>query len=164
MAFRRRTSHTMVRGTRRKLVWATGGGSSGSIANGAGVSFDLVADLQAAGSSILGSTIMRTHLVISTLWGAVAQPAFYVYAVKVSDANETAIALPNFSHLNWAIYKQVYAHSTGATVDACTQEVLDLRAKRKIQEMQENWTLFITNTSGVAQTYNVFSRTLVALP
>jgi len=60
----RRTGFARRTSSRRKLVWAT---SSTLVSLGASPTFnniDLLANLRVAGSSVLGATIMRTHLTL----------------------------------------------------------------------------------------------------
>jgi len=41
---------------------------------------------------------------------------------------------------------------------------IDLRAKRKIQELGETWGLFLFNPTASNATVRIFARTLLAMP
>jgi len=151
---------------RRKLVWATQAVNTGAIAIGANFVVDLLAALEVAGASTLGATVMRTHLTISSRWTTQTTGASFWAGLKVADRNEAVatIPLPTNTELDWALITQVFAHFTGAAVDTAQQTIVDLKSKRKVEEMGTSFYLFMTNSSGVAQTYDIFSRTLLALP
>jgi|SRR5579871_3396435 len=163
-----RTRHSpslRARAPRRKLIWSTFQ-SSPTIVSSGNYAADLIADLEVAGASKLGCTVMRTHLIVQIVWGAAVQPAFDWLALKAADQNEITgpISVPGQPDLDWALLTWLPAHSTGATLDACTYYTVDLRAKRKIEELGQTWGLFMFNPTTVSQSVSIHARTLLALP
>jgi hypothetical protein len=77
----------------------------------------------------------------------------------------TLLPNPNGDNdLDWALYTSAMAHFSGATVDTQQPFEYDLKAKRKVQEMGQTWTLNLWAPAVSAGSPQVFARTLVALP
>jgi len=150
---------------RRKLVWSTFQ-SSPTLASAGNFAADLIADLEVAGASKLGCTVMRTHLIVQVLVGAAVQPTFDWLAIKAADSNEISapLSIPGQPDLDWALLTWLPFHSTGATIDASQVFTIDLKAKRKIEELGQTWGLFMFNPTTVQQTLVIHARTLLALP
>jgi len=166
MPYRHVARNTARRPQRRKLIWVTSSVNSGAIAAGSNWSVDMVAGMRVAGASLLGTTVMRIHAQLEVNSGAATAGSFNWFGIKIADQVEitTTLALSSSVYDDWMIYDQVFSHFTGATVDATVIRSIDLRSKRKMEEMSQTLGLFVSNTSGVAQTYNWYSRTLLALP
>jgi len=165
---RARATRAVGRGARRKLVWDTEQGTFGSLAVGGHAGIDMGASL-ATNASILGSTVVRT-LVTIALPGYASGSDSYTYGVlkgRTGDAGSASTQAPDpFTNpeLDWAWIGKAFATFSGATQD--TQRVIqfDVRAKRKLQELNEIWLLMVTNnTAAIVTTAKFHTRTLFAL-
>jgi len=65
---------------------------------------------------------------------------------------------------DWMYLDKWFATFSGAAQDATTIFTLDLKAKRKLQELNQAYILAITNTTASPSTYLMWARTLVMLP
>ena len=166
MPVRRRSIRTGVRAQRRKLVWATFNSAGfGPIAAGATQRADLLGDFRVAGGSVLGTTIMRIHASVHLPFGVVADYWYGGIVVgRLSDIPGTAPAVSTDPEIDWMLAQAIYSTATGAAVDVAKNWTIDLRAKRKMQELDQALLFCLTNVTAAAQTPRVFFRTLVALP
>ena len=170
---RMRTGAPRPRGQRRKLVWATDIFQNVAVGPGAKLpQRDLLANLEVAGSSVLGATIMSTHATLSFSEPA-SDTAHGVYAGFIVNSAPTVTNLDPSSPAafgdDWMLLRvmspshanrQVYINGTSLVWG---QEI-DLRAKRKIEELSEKyWFMFTNGASGTVNTSG-FIRTLIALP
>jgi len=168
----RRGSFQRNRSSRRRLVWATSF-TFDAIANNANVNHDLLGNLKVAGSSVLGVTVIRTHLRFSLQWPPLTN-TFEGLAVGLcvqSMAAVTAGTVDLLQDEDWAL-RDTFLPGTG--MDNLTNVVaapvegftVDLRAKRKVQELNQSWCLAMSlqNSAGNTIPVSVFARTLVALP
>jgi hypothetical protein len=152
---------------RRKLVWATSAVSS-TVANAATNNFDLGASLEVAGSSLLGVTVMRSHLRVYVRdWAAVADQ--FTIGLIVGRATDVGVANVNgingaASELDWLLYDQMYPTSSAAAVDVSSQRMIDIRAKRKMDELNMRYLFSVTNNSAGTHSFNFVARILFALP
>jgi len=153
------------RGTaRRKLVWATFNNSF-IIASTAHNAVDLLANLKVAGSSVLGGTVMRTHVSFGFQWGAVTD--FWQIGLIVGRGSDigTAQLDPNSNPGDdWMLNMQVFPHASGATVDAATCVTVDNRSKRKLEELDQTYLLSVHNGTAGSHAVQVYARSLVAMP
>jgi hypothetical protein len=161
----RRASFSGVRTERRKLVWTTSVVANNTIANGVVTATDLLAGLEVAGASVLGITVMRIHAQFSTAFAAVGDriTAGIVVGSSADTGNQLDPAvLPD---LDWMLNRAVFPNSSGATVNAVEPWEIDLRSKRKMQELNQR--LFFAwkpATSGGTTSLSAQFRTLIALP
>lgn len=175
----RRTSFARSRRTgRRKLVWAQRTVSANAAANGQWCVFDLLQEYKAAvGNTTAGITVMRTHLWV--LPHAPAAGDIFWVGLRVSDLadvtvagfqNNALVSNPRDNpYVDWAFNQRFEFDVNLRTPTMNTSfagAVLDLRSKRRMEEIQEAWTCTVLqDTVGtVAKQYEVFSRTLLALP
>ena len=166
----RSTHRAVSRGThtaRRKLVWATLD-QSVTLAAAAHQNVNLLASLAVAGSSLLGVTIMRTHVHFTVTPGEIT--GGMIYGLIVGRALDVGAGVgPNpisDSELDWMWYDRFHpvAAGGGAVTDGHTVEI-DCRAKRKMDELSQAYLLSFGNTNAAAnQVIRMFGRTLVALP
>ena len=161
----RRTVSVHRSGSRRKLVWAT---TSVSVVLGASPTFnniDLLANLRVAGSSVLGATVMRTHLTMLVDNTGRLVTSRSTYGIIVEDLENVGgvTDLASNPGRDWAY---LVSRSPISNQGAIGQELIevDLKAKRKVQELDQSWLLCMDNNAGPAMTYRVWARTLVALP
>lgn len=168
---RRRSAGHRPTGQRRKLVWADYVAAATVIGNSPGTNFDLLTGYRTAGGSTQGVTIMRTHISINALVpsaGVGSNEGFSVGLI-VDDNSATAVTLNTTKpNLDWMLYKTVYWASQGSATLAGTNyhfgTEIDLRAKRKAQELQQTyWLCLLSNTANNATT-SFHVRTLLALP
>jgi len=172
--YRRRRSGFSGRSSsnRRRLVWATSF-TFDAIANNTNVNHDLLANLKVAGSSVLGVTVVRTHMRFSLQWPTLTN-TFQGLAVGLVVQSMSAVAAGTvdlFQDEDWAL-RDTFLPGTG--VDNLTNVVaspvegftVDLRAKRKVQELNQTWCLAMSLQNALTETIpvSVFARTLVALP
>jgi hypothetical protein len=125
---------------------------------------DLLAQAELAGISKVGVTVMRIHGVLNF---NTATASSYEYAIGKQAITTVGTQLPNpnaDNDLDWMLFKRVYAPFSGATVNGQYQEVIDLKARRKVSEMGETLTLNLWAPVINAGNVGVFTRTLVALP
>jgi len=174
--YRRRSSRRTSRGQRRKLIWAQRTASQAFTANAQWTNFDLLQEYKAAtGASSAGITIMRTHL-----WVLPHAPAagdtFWV-ALHIADINDVTanttnafVANPHDDpYIDW-MFASKYEYDVNLRIPVMHTDfaglVLDLRSKRRMEQVQSAYTLTVyQDTVGtVAKTYDIFSRTLIALP
>jgi len=174
MPARHRSIRAGSRVPRRRLTWANYNHTGLVVGlSGHGLNIDLLADFVSAGGDINGVTIMRTHL---RFWPATAVAAADVlyYGLMVMGSNQIqpsfvlgASAVNNPSddpYLDWMISDVREARPTYGV--SSTNEInLDLRSKRKMEDLQETLGLsVVAKTVGASLSVDVFARTLLALP
>jgi hypothetical protein len=132
---------------------------------------DLLANLEVAGSSVLGATIMRTHSRISINWATTDASVGVLYGYIVNDAptvtnlDPSSPAQYGFDWMLWDGMTPGNADNTYVTGTViATGRKVDLRAKRKIEELAEKYWFVLTNTGSNAVPVTVTTRTLIALP
>jgi len=159
-------------GQRRKLVWAT---DFFNVTVAAGAKLpqrDLLANLEVAGASVLGSTIVRTHTQWAITWltSDTAPGFFYGYIVNTAPTvtNLDPSSASAFGD-DWMLHSTMapgnvnrQAFVTGTNIFAGHE--VDLRAKRKIQELSEKYWLVLANTGPAVLAVSGFTKTLLALP
>jgi hypothetical protein len=152
--------------SRRKLVWCTFQQSPTIAGTGGIFGSDLLSDLEKVGSSKLGVTVMRTHLTLITSPGAVTGQPFYWMGLKVYDANEITSTLDVSAQadLDWMLRKPLPVQYSGASVNTNSVWEIDLRAKRRCEEMGQSYGIFMQNPLTVNATWFIYGRILVALP
>jgi len=153
-------------GQRRKLTWATSSATHTAI-NVTGVMDDLLANYKSAGGSTQGCTVIRIHIdiAVQTATPNIADGVFCGLIVA-NDPNTLADYGPTEGFLDWALYRHLFV--MGTTSGSSSQEtryVIDLKAKRRIQELQESWYLNLAALLGTNATNVTYTaRTLLALP
>jgi len=170
----RRAPMARGRSSRRRLVWATSF-TFDTIANNANVNHDLLSNLKVAGSSVLGCTVVRTHMRVSVQWpNAAAVSSFYGLALGLCVQSMTQVAANTVDLAqdeDWAL-RDTMIPGTGADSLNPSATVLvegwniDLRAKRKVQELNQTWCLALSLQNAITFSIPVavYARTLVALP
>jgi len=163
-----------VRPARRKLVWATAVGTHTGVAAAGKFNDDLLANLEVAGSSVLGATIMRTHLSIAITDVTTGAPAMGVYVGLIVSTAPTVTNLdpstafgddwmlltsfgPGTSNGNVALFG-------ASNVTIYYGSRFDVRSKRKIEELGEKYFLCVQNSGANSVNIGTFTRTLIALP
>jgi len=165
---RRSTSQGRRISGRRRPAWAEFQ-SNVVVASTAFSNINLLADLDVAGSSILGVTVVRTLVRIQVQnWATVLTDSISVglMAGRLSDvgAAAPATALAFNPGLSWAWHDLLLPRSDGATIRAIDIYEIDSRAMRRIRNVNETFLLCLANASTGSKTMEIFVRTLVALP
>jgi hypothetical protein len=128
-----------------------------------------------AGVGIVGGTAVRTHVWLSL--GAVnadTSPSF-ISGLIVFDKSDTSANRPNVLsdfYTDWMHLRQIspgtamnsIAFPTNAPTNALYGADYDIRAKRKIHEMNDSLFFCLANQGSAAENYSFFIRTLVMLP
>ena len=172
----RRTTRSRSRGSRRKLVWATRSVAPTVTTNAEVTNIDLLADYKAvAGASTAGITIMRTHLAV---WptATITRGDSFVLGLKVDDidqvvassASALAVSPVGNPETDWMFIQEYIANPTYAFEQAANNIRIDLRAKRRMEEVQEAYLLSVATVGiaagGLPFGYAIYCRTLLALP
>ena len=165
-----------VRPQRRKLVWATDLFSNVTVGAGAKLpQRDLLAGLEVAGSSVLGATIMRTHMQLAmTSAGVLVNPPGVFVGFIVNSAPTVTNLDPGVSFYDDWMLNTSFSPSTNVPgnttlVDAASATLfwgvrIDLRSKRRIEEMGEKYWFTLSNTGAASIAVSGMTKTLLALP
>jgi len=131
---------------------------------------DLLAPMEIVGSSIVGITIIRTHVRIT--WTVASLGDSYRIGLIIGRFEDVGINVPgqitsSDPDLDWMYLDRVYADTegAGATVDTTFTNTFDVKSKRRCQKLGQTYLLSLVNANAVSSTpCRVFARTLVALP
>ena len=165
MPTRHRSATGQVRRqARRKLVWCETN-QVVTIAAAAFSNLNLLAQFSVAGASTLGITTMRTIVRIQVEnWAAVGDDIQAGLLVgRLADVG-VATNLAATPELDWAYHTELFPSASGAAISVAQVFDWDVRAKRKVQELDQVYLLCMANGSAASKTMQVFVRTLVALP
>jgi len=132
---------------------------------------DLLAELEVAGASVLGVTIMRTHIRFTTAFANATAAGGLTYGLLVDrklDVGRNVGPNPISEHeLDWMLLDKYFPNNSGGLTQATANDVvtIDNRSKRKMQELSQAY-LFSILLSGTTDsaTPRIWARTLVALP
>ena len=168
----RRPSHRgMAPQRRRKLVWATLNVDPNLAIAPQTQSFDIAGSIVAALGSVVGATLVRTHLHLDVNWTGGAVGDNLMMGIIIADRGRDVGAPPVSgmsctANLNddWMILQKFHPNTAGGGPGQEAYD-LDLRAKRKFEEVGQTPVLFLQHITGAAalQTH-VFMRALIALP
>jgi hypothetical protein len=164
MPMHRGRPHAVARPQRRKLVWATFSFADNAVTPNTVTQHDLLGNLKVAGASVLGCTVMRTHGSFAYAPAAVGDSM--TYGIVVGQTAETAPPLDPGTNVgdDWMINSMVFPTTSAAVLDASTPWALDLRAKRKLEELnQVLWFVWKPSSAGTSSLAGRF-RVLIALP
>jgi len=156
---------TRATGNRRKLVWATVEQATSALAAGASANIGLLGDL---GNATLGCTIMRTHVRVTptaavALADSVNLGLIVARNTDVADPTTAGLVTVAQADLDWMFIHRWTANPT--LFEGGSNSIsIDVRSKRKLQELNQNYILSIKNNQSAASTYRVYARTLIALP
>ena len=159
---------------RRKLVWATNSGAGIVVTPGTVLNPDLLSNLRTGGASVLGATVMRTHMRFSIQWETTSESGQqFQIGLTVADMDlitPTARITPAERGRDWALLDG-FMPGTGLNSYANTGSfpaegfIVDLRSKRKVQELNQTWVLAATYVGGTTSiSVSYWARTLLALP
>ncbi len=167
MATRRHSGRRIPTGQRRKLVWATTEQTTFTLTGNTTANlFDLLSNYRAAGGATQGITIIRTHIQIAQQTASPSIGAGVFMGLIVGDKTDTATQQNALAEYNdWMLYKNLYTMGTvsGASNDEARNEI-DLRAKRKMQELGQTYWLVLQALTAQTTTVAFSVRALLALP
>jgi len=135
---------------------------------------DLLTSLKVAGASVLGSTVMRSHLYLA-LNGVTAGDDIYTGVfVGVSDqvgtfTAATGAAVPNplsMPTIDWMWWAHHFALPTYGGEAANNTIPYDIKSKRKLEELEQSVIFSVLDHSVTTQPVvaNLNGRVLIALP
>ncbi len=157
-------------------MWAQRTASQAFTANAQWTNFDLLQEYKAAtGASSVGVTVIRTHLWI--LPHAPAAGDTFWIGLHIGDLNDATtnttnafVANPHDDpYIDWMFAKK-YEFDVNLRVPENNTDfaggLLDIRSKRRMEEVQSAYllTVYQDTVGTVAKTYDIFARTLIALP
>jgi hypothetical protein len=158
---------------RRKLVWATSGQLNQSVGQ-TPLNYDFLQNLRVAGSSVLGATVMRVHLDLSVAWTAVTPATSnglaIGFCIEDTDLVGAGDVSPGAAGRDWMLRQDFLPGSGRNTVSIAAASPVegfqvDLRAKRKVQELNQTLCFVLQNTAAAGGLpVSFFARTLIALP
>jgi hypothetical protein len=158
-----------TRRPRRQTTWCTLN-TSAAIAAGAVQNFDMAPDLEVAGTSHVGCTVVRIHLSIQFPFAAAdAGSDSWIIGIIVGRAADlVAGTTPDpvtSQDLRWMLNDQCQATRTNAgSTDLLKVYRIDLKSRRRMNGINDRLILVIKNNNTAVQTPFVFARSLVMLP
>jgi hypothetical protein len=167
----RRTSVSRVGKSRRFGTWVTAASfGSTALAAAARAEFDLLAGLEVAGASTVGATVARTHVRINVSGGASDTAPGFVWGLikwdKTLLVNSPSPATDFYADWAWLNYVTPGTH--GPILNTATtifySDAADVKAQRRLQEMNDTWVISLINEGNVSLNYNYFVRTFLKLP
>ena len=161
----RRSARAVRVRPRSRHVWTFVDTGSLAIAAAAFRNVDLLAPLAVAGSSVLGLTVVRTHVRIQA-WNFASSGDQLLAGCLVTESSNigTTVNLASNGARSWAMYDQLMPHSTGATIDQIDRFAWDIKAMRRIADPADTYAFAIMNNSAGAFNFRASVRTLVKLP
>jgi hypothetical protein len=108
---------------------------------------------------------MRTHLNLAVNFVGVADTTAYGLVVaRRSEVGAGLGANPTSDvDVDWMLWSTVGVTTNGSAVNTVRQLHIDLKAKRKIQELDQTYALQLFNGNAASQTYGISARVLLAL-
>lgn len=156
---------------RRRLIWARShvGTTNTALVASAGTSVNLLAAFEASyGAQLLGCTVMRVRGTIAAQNASASFTLNTAVGLQVAADDLTAAQLDPFARLNddWMYWDTLLANQNIATELAHVDNYkIDVRAKRKIDELGDTLWLGLRNVSTVTSVNLVYAfSVLVALP
>ena len=163
-------SAAIVRSQRRKLVWLTNIQSQVTITSGSHLGLvDLTSAFRSAGASTIGTTIMRTHGVIEVSYNTADTGPSITVGYLVTTNTASAGIDPNAQlEDDWMLWKFLPPplSPSGIIIGTsllCAYEI-DLRAKRKMHEMGQQYLFCVFNGGSMSVTISAAHRVLLAMP
>ena len=154
---------------RRKLVWATRDQSGSTLAAGATARADLVNNLEVAGASTLGMTVARVHLALVINWtttdATLGADVGILPSTTLQIASVVADTAVGEDWMLLTICPPALCPNTTLVGTNLTGGIrFDLRAKRKLDELNQHLYFVITNPGSGSITWGIRARTLCMLP
>jgi hypothetical protein len=132
-----------------------------------------LAGLDVGGVGYVGGTVVRTHIMVSLSSAAAdTNPGFY-WGLIIYGKDRVGVNVPPVNtdfYLDWLMLRE----STPGTTPQSWQDAtfahylyggeFDVRAKRKVPQMDDSLFFALYNAGTAAGAYTIFARTLIALP
>jgi len=162
---RRRPPSRTSRSPKRVRVWSTTDHATTALAAAASANVDMLLDFPTAP----GITVIRTHLQVTpTTAPAVGDRITFGLIIgrlsDVSDPTAAGALTPSQTDLDWMYWTTIIANPSFGNGGNNNTFVVDLRAKRKMEELNQVYLLSITNHQVAAVTYRIAARTLMLMP
>ena len=161
----RRTSRSFLTShrSRRKLVWGRFFTNS-SIITAGDVKLTPLADLETAlGANLIGATVMRLRgrfVYLSTTGTVSVQTGIMVGSATVAAGQVT----PLNRYEDWMYWDSYHSSGAGFTaIEPALPIHLDLKAKRKLEEVDQELQILIHNSGATTCTFFWMCNVLVAL-
>jgi hypothetical protein len=108
---------------------------------------------------------MRTHLVlrVENFAATTDQVVLGLGICRDSDIGTTGRFAPSEQDVDWMLWREIFSTTNGATVNAVERVEIDLKAKRKMGELNQTYGLALQNFAGASRTIDVAARVLLAL-
>jgi len=149
------------------MEWATRSLNENAIVSGTYVAVDLLSEFVAAGGSLEGVTVIRTHLVLAyaaASTGGVARLGLIVESKGAGTLAGGPLDASSNPYESWLLNTRLLPTCSGAVVDASTPHRYDIRSKRRVQHLNETYWLTFAPTDTGTSSLSIFARTLLALP
>jgi hypothetical protein len=163
----RRPSRSVRVSGRRRPIWSEFR-SNFVVASGAFSNVNLLGDLDIAGQLSTGLTIMQTIWTIRVQnWAAAGDSLNYGLLMGRSDDVGTAApanALASTDGLTWAWHETLYARADGAAIRVAETYQRHSKAMRRIHNSNDTYLFCVVNPSAASKTFDLFVRTVCALP
>jgi hypothetical protein len=159
-----RRSSVAVRRPRRKLIWCT----TDQTVTLPGVApfvsvVDLLAELEVAGTSKLGVTVVRQHHRLESAFNGAQTFTYGIGCMRLTDVGGTQLQPLTNHDVDWMLLDRWQPSFSGAAADGQSYRAIDLRSKRRVDEMGQTLVLAMQG-SILSLTFQLWSRVLVALP
>jgi hypothetical protein len=160
--------------SRRRTQWAEfdqSGITTGAI--GHGINTDILANFRATGGDTAGTTILRTHLKLFVTSAVAAGDGFKAGLIVTSLGNVGGYTTGggvffdpvDSPYLPWMLVMREGAHPGYGTTSPNANLEYDIKAKRRVPQLDSTLILSVVNTGAVAAlTYSVYARVLLAMP
>jgi len=132
--------------------------------------WDLLAPFQGAyGADVLGSTIMRIRMIFSVQGTEPLERVNLTHGAGVFPETLAVAEMDPFNniHLDWMFWESTIASTardSATTVGMISNEHVDIRSKRKLDELQDGLFLAAHNNSPSDVIYHWTTSVLIALP
>jgi hypothetical protein len=153
--------------SRRVRIWSELN-QSFTVAAGAFSNVNVLSDLDVAGQLSTGLTVMGTivHLHMQN-WAAVGDQLKWGLLMGRSDdvgVAAPANALAATDGLTWAWHEILYPTFDGAAIRVSEVYKRQIKARRKIHNANDTYLFCVVNPSAAAKTFDLFIRTVCAMP
>jgi hypothetical protein len=169
--FDRRFNHPR-HGVSRETTWARAVSTFALAANGNYATLDLLAPFKTSGGVQQGVTVTRTHLWLSVTSGSAPADTFTWGLVRGQNtdvgANVAGAPTPDLDpYEDWLLWRTETACNTGSGADtyfpATNVWSFDVKAQRRLPELQMTYNLVVKRLTVTAATLNVVVTTSVLL-
>jgi len=168
-----RRLHTQRRSMeRRRTTWARSVGTLSNASAATSITSDLLAQFKTGGGTVFGCTVARIHLRLNALTAVAASDNFAVGVIKGQDTDvgATIAGAPTpitHPYEDWLWWSSFYADTNGHFFPGGGNVYeVDIKAKRKLSELNENLNIVAVSTNATAfpQQVDYSASVLLMLP